>query len=1399
MAPTHKGVKGSSMNKLRYDMVINYLETGYALCQGDLVTFEQKQMFKLRCADLDSNYEQFVELHLLMEAESSDDFNSDEHKVKFNSVTDIYYAVKLKYLSLFPQNVIKQECPEMSVNFNHHTLLPKVQIPTFTGKIEDYAHFIDLFESIIGSQNTLSDTQKMYYLFGALGGEAKSLGQHLSITGDNYSVLLDILKSRYGNKRLQADRLLNTLLAITSVNKSLSSLKNFLNILLETTKGLEKLQFPVQHWSYLLLHINLNKLDTSLKRDFEDKYSEKDLPTFDDFIAFLTRHVQILETANINRPTVSTKLHSHVTTTNQGDHAFGGKCFYCKNLQHHLSKCDKFIKLKPFYRKQLVSNNHLCFRCLNKHNINECRSTMICNKCQSDKHHFLLHFDFRRSENQFGSQARGHTEVTPALVPAVAGPSGQSSASGFSTQPPNVLHAVSATTARRAVLLSTAVVRVLDNSGNYQEARALIDGGSQSTFITKECVTRLGLRVKRLNNTFNISGIGGKRQACDSSVILRISPRHVDQGLITSGLVINKISRDLPSCSLPSNLLEYYSGLNLADNQFYKSRKIDILLGADIINEILLNGDIVRVQGMPLAMNTIFGYILMGPVSCTENNNTQADISQSFHVSTDTLLEKFWEVEEIPGKVVNPKDDECETYFKNTYERDESGRYVVRLPFLSDAPKLGDSKQQALKRFFAMEKRLQANALLREKYVQFMKEYQDMGHMTPCTDIPQYSCYIIPHHGIFKANSDKIRCVFDGSCRTSSGVSLNDCLHAGPKLQQDIMKVICLFRLFKVVITSDIKMMFRMIKVHEDDKKYQLIFWRESPELPLQLFKLNTITYGLKSSPYLAIRSLRQLADDSELEYPDIAQVLRTSVYTDDILAGANNLKEAQKLKQNLVNVLSSGGFELRKWLSNDKRLLQDIPADYREKPHIFDSDTLDFVKILGIQWNPVADTFTYHTTLDEEKSCTKRMILSTLARMFNPMGWISPVILQGKVLMQKLWSLQLAWDDKPPPNIIAEWTDICKSLPMLRDLSLERFVLADNMTACSLHGFSDASELGYGAAVYIRSVNRKGNVKVSLLMAKTRVAPLKFKLTIPKMELSGAALLVKLLNYIYLTIKDRINIEEIFCWSDSTITLSWLRISPHLLQTFEGNRVSQIINCGLDIKWRHLPSELNPADVASRGCRAHELVSHRLWWAPEWLFGNADTWPVNIIDKVSDIPGMRKQCITSHAVQITSSVDLSLFSKYSSLSKLIAVVGYCFRFLNNTRYPLNKLKGVLSVAERQGTLNRLIKLAQLEKFSREIELLEAQKPCSVRLRRLMPFIDEDGLIRVGGRLELSNLPFAAKHPVLLPKSHKLTSLIIDYHHKLHCHIGATALQAILQQNGPSKLSPSHELLLAQG
>jgi len=370
---------------------------------------------------------------------------------------------------------------------------------------------------------------------------------------------------------------------------------------------------------------------------------------------------------------------------------------------------------------------------------------------------------------------------------------------------------------------------------------------------------------------------------------------------------------------------------------------------------------------------------------------------------------------------------------------------------------------------------------------------------------------------------------------------------------------------------------------------------------------------------------------------------------------------------------------------------------------------------------------------------------------------------------MQDVWRCGLHWDESVPQNIHTEWSEFVRQWVSIDRISFDRKVLVENYQDVQFHGFCDASNVGYDASLYIRSTGKDGTTIVRLLCAKSRVAPLK-TVTIPRLELCGALLLAQL----YRETSSALNVvpNRIIFWCDSTIVLHWLKTSPHLLKTYVANRVATIQEIVGQIEWRHVRSEDNPADALSRGQLPRSFMQYKTWFTgPPWLTNDEINWP-NKMAQISEIPELKKNtCLTTYN-------DIGIFDKYSSYSKLLRIVAYCFRFLPTTRH-----NGPLIAEEINKAEIKILKLLQAVQFPDEIKRLKDKFSTNKsKFANLNPFLDQNGLIRVGGRLRMSNLTFDQKHPILLPNRHCLTDRIIRETHETHYHAGIQTTLYILRQ-----------------
>ncbi|XP_058816959.1 uncharacterized protein LOC131680258 [Topomyia yanbarensis] len=684
--------------------------------------------------------------------------------------------------------------------------------------------------------------------------------------------------------------------------------------------------------------------------------------------------------------------------------------------------------------------------------------------------------------------------------------------------------------------------------------------------------------------------------------------------------------------------------------------------------------------------------------------------------------------------------------------------------------------------------------LLRKKHIQALLEYprikkESAASIHSIVDDFQRHTKVLEQLGeptkewIFKENSTttKTRVVFDGSAKTSSGLSINDALLVGPVIQDDLLSIILRFRKHPVALVADIEKMYRQVLISTEDQCLQRILWRFTPCQPITTYELTTVTYGLSPSSFLATRSLHQLCEDEGKEYPLASKVIRKDFYVDDLISGEKSIEQAIQLRIELEELLKKGGFRLRKWCSNYPAVLAGMPSEMLGTESTLFFDTEETVRTLGICWEPAQDSFRFDINSNiSNQTATKRNILSKIAQLYDPLGLMAPVVIEAKILMQQLWTLSLDWDAPVPIEIEHKWERFCRQLPKLSMLCIRRCAFGTSLMTSELHTFADASEAAYGACVYVRSISEDGSVDVNLLAAKSRVAPLK-RITLPRLELCAALLGARLYEKVQSALN--IPIKSSYFWSDSTVVLQWLKSPPHAWKTFVANRTSEIQSITHGSKWLHVAGAENPADLASRGLSAEALVENMLWFhGAKWLAGDMLEWPFQIANDVAVDEELERRPIVL-SIQ-TAPIINPLFTRFSSYNKLVSVVAYCLRFIYNAQRKNGRIyDSVLSVNELNAARKALVKMVQANMFAYDLQLLKngvsVSKQSSLKL--LNPFLDADGVIRVGGRLRLSKERYSVKHPMVLPGFHPFTKCLIAFYHQTVLHGGISLTLAVIR------------------
>lgn len=915
------------------------------------------------------------------------------------------------------------------------------------------------------------------------------------------------------------------------------------------------------------------------------------------------------------------------------------------------------------------------------------------------------------------------------------------------------------------------------------DIRSLLDPGSHFNLITSKLAS--SLKLNRTHTNYRIFGVGDISTFSKFSVKLSIKSKVNNFQLSIKCLVIEKIVDLLPAEYISITGWEFPKQLTLADPTFNIPQEVDLLLGAGVFWKVL-KPQTVKIKNLTSKIfASQFGWLITGEIFNQDfsANPFCAYIGDNFN----KIMERMWFLDEPSSQTLSLEEQKCEEHFLSTYQRDKEGvKFIVRLPFKIQFEQLGESKSQALKRFYAVERKLENNEKLKLDYHKGMVDYLDQKHMklVPNDDGSKIK-YYMPHRAVVRddTTSTKTRIVFDASEPTTTGLSLNDCLMTGPVVQSDLFSILIRSRMYQYIFSADISQMYRQVNVHEEDTPLLKILWRFSVDEPIKTYELTTVPFGLASSPYLATRCLKILAEENPETFKDGKLALLQDCYVDNIFTGADSLEIAIQIKNEINTILDSGGFPLKKWCANNEGILTGIPLEDREKkfPCYFGDEHV--IKTLGLIWFPIEDQFKVWVHLKNEAATTKREILSIVASIFDPFGILAPIIIKAKILMQSIWILKTDWDAMLPEDILRIWSNLSTNLFQLEHIAIPRHVKINSPEFIELHGFCDASEKAYGGAIYIRSV-ANGTVQCHLLCAKTRIAPIK-KTTIARLELCGALTLVELLEAVRNSVKEKWKISLIRLWCDSQVTLCWINSHASRWQPFVANRVLKIQEKQGSAIWDYINTSDNPADFLSRGLNAEQLKKEKLWWhGPTFLTNNASPFSKNVIFEFSKIQPLEVRQARKMFVG-SLSFKSSLFNLYSSYNKLIRITAFLQRFIWNLHWFGPYLNGPLEYFELKQALMTLIRLAQREHFSNEIRKLEKKENIdkNSRLISLSPFLDEHQIIRVGGRLQNSNLSFEQKYPIVLPNNHAFTKLLVKYEHERHFHSGQQSLRSILRRN----------------
>lgn len=664
----------------------------------------------------------------------------------------------------------------------------------------------------------------------------------------------------------------------------------------------------------------------------------------------------------------------------------------------------------------------------------------------------------------------------------------------------------------------------------------------------------------------------------------------------------------------------------------------------------------------------------------------------------------------------------------------------------------------------------------------------------PVEELENQPAWYIPHHGVYHPQKPgKIRVVFDCSARFQN-TALNDHLLTGPELTNTLVGVLCRFRKGPVAFMCDVERMFHQFRVRPEDQDYLRFLWWEHGDLESSpsVFRMRVHLFGAASSPGCANFGLKHLATEGQEQFSQAAvKFIQRNFYVDDGLVSVMTDTEAVQLVKEARQICSTGNLRLHKFVCNRKKVLESIPdeecaASVKEQDMALGEPLME--RALGVQWCVSSDDFQFRVTV-KEHPMTRRGILSTVASIYDPLGFVAPFILLGKQILQQMCRENVGWDEPLPEALRTQWEAWEQDLQNLAQVKIKRCFLPShfsNVTRYELHHFSDASIIGYGECSYLRVVNTDGEVHCSLVIGKARVAPTKVT-TIPRLELSAAVVAARM----SIMLRNELDIEDLqeYFWTDSRVVLGYINNDARRFHVFVANRIQRIKSTTEPKQWRYVKSEDNPADHASRGLWADQLV------ASNWFTGPAFLWEkelpieeIKVAEVIDNDPELRKvQVLNTKAKEERTLLDR--LSKFSDWNRAVKAIAYLKRHAKQIKGLTPKTSEATSIEERQEAELFIIRLAQEEAFSSEIKRIKQGKEVSPKdktnkLHKLSPFVDDNGVLRVGGRLTRSSLHPHIKHPAIVPKRSHVSSLLIKHYHEKVQHQGRGITVNEMRSNG---------------
>lgn len=1273
------------------------------------------------------------------------------------------------------------------------------ELPLYGGSHQEWLSFKAAY---IETAPLFSELENVSRLRRSLKGRAKEAVENLLIYNAKTEEIFRTLEARFGRPDSIAIAELERMRALPRLSDNPKEICIFASRIMNIVATLRALNREHYLYSPEAIRTTVDKLTPVLKYKWYDFAAEQpqEEPDLLKLSRFLEREAErcgpyaapeniYSEHAPLRKPQrafATTDRHSGAfTTTARHTGATQQKCAACEESGHYITQCSKFKAATTDERWDTAKKQRLCFVCLRyRTRTHHCRRKRCeiedCNKT----HHQLLHYTKKQDTERDSAIQKSETVASTWTTTGVS-------------------------------YLKILPVHVSGPAGGV-DTYALLDDGSTVTLVDTDLATATGARGPY--DPLRIESIGDQQTTSARSRRVTLSLRG------SSNKHFEIRARTISNMQLSPQAItdeELYGCSHLRDIEDrlkYVNAKPQILIGQD--NWHLLLSEEVR-QGQrtqPVASLTPLGWVLHGTQSRTLGQQThRVNFINNIENSMDEQLKNYFALESLiinPSLPQNNPDAHALATLEKEVRLNRDGRYEAPLLWREDNVVMPNNYENTLKRLLTVEKKIDRDPKMKKQYEENMNALIEKGYAEPAPKTKnQQRTWYLPHFAVVNPmKPDKMRIVHDAAAKTK-GVSLNDHLLRGPDLLQSLPGVLMRFRQHRVAVSADIKEMFMQVKVRPEDRDALRYLWRGSrrDEKPPEEYRMTSLIFGATCSPAIAI-FVKNINANSEQWRADARSAVIRSHYVDDFIHSERTEDAAIAIATEVHKIHNAAHYELRQWSSNSQQVIDALDPGATPKTEV-ELDAEQTERVLGLIWKPRTDELTFNLNLArlppsilEKSHPTKRETLKILMSLFDPLGLASPVTVRAKQILQEIWRRGTDWDQAIDADLAQQWADWTRHLRSLQHTAVPRcyngYSDADEV---QLHIFVDASELAYAAAIYWRTETADGQVHMSLIAAKAKVAPLKLT-SIPRLELQAAVLGSRMAATI-IEEHDKKPSSKTF-WTDSKTVLTWLKTGGRAYRPFVAHRIAAIEENSTLQEWRWVPTKLNVADDATRDVPTDFNSAHRWYHGPSFLYEPSSAWPSELPTLPTPTGEEKVNTVTvKNAYNIKEAVpNIERFSKWERLigatARVLQFIDLCRTKTAKINYKRNKKNKVRDPdwktkkkdpkpLEKKGenrirkflslngdlvrkAENLIVRVCQQDSFGEEFNYVgnKGKKIKSDKLR-LLSLEKINGILSIKTRINAAyDVTEEQKRPPVLDGDHHATKLYIEYVHRRLHHAG---------------------------